>query len=75
MAGCCFAECQAPAQAFLRPGMWIPGLRRLHLFEQEWQISASVDEVGIYIVHVEKVELWSMCLVTLSNQLELLVCV
>ena len=45
MAGCCFAQCQAPVQAFLRPGMWVPCLRRLHLFEQEWRIAASVDEV------------------------------
>jgi hypothetical protein len=24
--------------------MWVPCLRRLHLFEQEWQITALVDE-------------------------------
>ncbi|CAI7994436.1 hypothetical protein GBAR_LOCUS1447 [Geodia barretti] len=44
MAGCCFAQFQAPAQAFLRPGVWLPGVKRLHEYEEEWKISASVDQ-------------------------------
>ena len=33
-------------QAFLRPGVWLPGVRRLHEYEEEWEIAASVEKVS-----------------------------
>ena len=38
---CCFAHCQGPIQAFLRPGIWLPGVRNLHMTKDTWEISAS----------------------------------
>ena len=41
---CCCARSQAPAQAFLRPGVWIPGLRNLHRVKEEWAMEGSPNE-------------------------------
>ena len=46
MAGCCVAQCQAPVQAVLRPGVWLPGVKKLHDFEEEWEIAASLEKVS-----------------------------
>lgn len=34
----CLARLQAPAQAFLRPGLWCCGVRNLHATREEWEI-------------------------------------
>ena len=45
MANCCCANAQAPIQAFIRPGVWIPGVKNLHSFRERWIIeSATPDE-------------------------------
>ena len=41
---CGIAECQAPAQAFLRPGVWLPLVRDLHMARESWSIQATPDE-------------------------------
>ena len=41
---CGIAECQAPAQAFLRPGVWLPVVRELHMAKESWSIQATPDE-------------------------------
>ncbi|XP_003383684.1 PREDICTED: uncharacterized protein LOC100638328 [Amphimedon queenslandica] len=38
---CCFAQCQGPIQAAIRPGLWLPGVRNLHLATETWTISSS----------------------------------
>lgn len=41
---CGIAECQAPAQAFLRPGVWLPLVRDLHRARESWSLQATPDE-------------------------------
>lgn len=41
---CQVARAQAPLQACLRPGMWLPGIRNLHSARESWKIDASVTE-------------------------------
>ncbi len=35
---CQIARAQAPCQACLRPAMWVPGLRNLHMARETWLI-------------------------------------
>ena len=42
--GCCLARAQAPIQAFLRPAIWLPGVRRLHLAAEDWLIRATPEQ-------------------------------
>ena len=44
MSGCCCATAQAPIQAFLRPGVWIPGIRRLHSCRERWILEGATPE-------------------------------
>ena len=44
MSGCCCATAQAPIQAFLRPAVWIPGVRNLHSFREMWIIEGATPE-------------------------------
>lgn len=41
---CCCARSQASIQAFLRPGVWIPGLRNLHRVKEEWSMEGDANE-------------------------------
>ncbi len=34
---CCIAGCQAPVQAVIRPAMWLPGIKNLHLATETWE--------------------------------------
>ncbi|RDD36478.1 hypothetical protein TrispH2_011191 [Trichoplax sp. H2] len=36
-----FSRLQAPIQSFLRPAIWVPGLRNVHTVKEEWTIEAS----------------------------------
>ena len=40
---CQIAQCQAPVQACLRPGMWLPGVRNLHSARETWEIKAGIE--------------------------------
>jgi hypothetical protein len=40
---CQIAQCQAPVQACLRPGMWLPGVRNLHSARETWEVKADVN--------------------------------
>ena len=42
--GCCLAEAQGSAQAFLRPAVWVPGLRNLHWVRETWKVNGSPVE-------------------------------
>ena len=42
--GCCCAACQAPIQAFIRPAVWIPGIRNLHSRRERWIIEGATPE-------------------------------
>ena len=44
MSGCCCATYQAPIQAFVRPAVWIPGVRSLHSFRERWIIEDATPE-------------------------------
>ena len=44
MSGCCCANAQAPIQAFLRPAVWIPGVRNLHSSREMWIIEGATPE-------------------------------
>lgn len=44
MSGCCCATAQAPIQAFLRPAVWIPGIRSLHSFRERWIIEGATPD-------------------------------
>lgn len=44
MGECCCASGQAPIQAFLRPAVWIPGIRGLHSFREKWIIEGATPE-------------------------------
>lgn len=41
---CQLARAQASVQARMRPGMWLPGVRNLHMDRQIWEIKATPDE-------------------------------
>ena len=41
---CQVAVAQAPIQAYLRPGMWLPGVRNLHMARETWLMQAPPDE-------------------------------
>ena len=38
-----FSKVQAPIQSFLRPGIWLPGVRTLHVYQETWTIQGSVE--------------------------------
>ena len=40
---CQVAQCQAPLQSCLRPGMWLPGVRNLHSARETWEVKAGVE--------------------------------
>ena len=42
--GCCCATWQAPIQAFIRPAVWIPGIRNLHSCRERWIIEGATPE-------------------------------
>ena len=44
MSQCCCATCQAPIQAFIRPAVWIPGIRNLHSFRERWIIEDATPQ-------------------------------
>jgi len=58
MSGCCCATAQAPIQAFLRPAVWIPGIRGLHSFREKWIVEGATPEKCLEDVNqaVEKVK-------------------
>ncbi|GFS47586.1 uncharacterized protein TNIN_74971 [Trichonephila inaurata madagascariensis] len=37
----CLCACQGSIQAKIRPGVWIPIIRSLHVYEETWKISAN----------------------------------
>ena len=41
---CQIARAQAPIQAALRPAMWVPGLRNLHMARETWVIKMALDQ-------------------------------
>lgn len=41
---CQLARAQASTQAKMRPGMWLPGVRNLHMAREVWEIKATPDE-------------------------------
>ena len=41
---CQLARAQASIQAKMRPGLWLPGLRNLHMAREVWEIKATPDE-------------------------------
>ena len=41
---CQLARAQASIQAKMRPGMWLPGVRNLHMARQIWEIKGTPDE-------------------------------
>ena len=41
---CQLARAQASIQAKMRPGMWLPGVRNLHMAREVWVIKATPDE-------------------------------
>lgn len=41
---CQVARAQASIQARMRPGMWLPGVRNLHMAREVWVIKATPDE-------------------------------
>ena len=40
---CCLSRAQAGAESFCRPGMWLPGVRNLHLATETWEIKAALN--------------------------------
>ena len=71
---CEVAKAQAPIQAYLRPGMWCPGVRNLHMARETWSISASLDKAmeslvaGIDIVDTEDdLNVHKVCYAVLCN--------
>lgn len=71
---CCFAEAQAPIQACLRPGMWTPGVRRLHMAGESWLIQANRDECleklleGVEtITEQEHLEIHKVCIIVINH--------
>ena len=44
MSGCCCATFQAPIQAFIRPAVWVPGIRGMHSFRERWIIEDATPE-------------------------------
>ncbi len=40
---CMFSRSQAALHVFLRPGVWIPGVRTPHVYKETWKISTSPD--------------------------------
>ena len=41
---CQLARAQASIQAKMRPGVWLPGARNMHMSRQIWEIKATPDE-------------------------------
>ena len=41
---CQLARAQASIQAKMRPAMWVPGVRNLHMAREVWEIKATPDE-------------------------------
>lgn len=58
---CEIAKAQAPCQACLRPGMWLPGVRNLHMAKETWLIKAdleqAMDKLVTTVEGVDKAEL------------------
>lgn len=42
---CCLSRAQGPAQACLRPGVWLPGARRLHRATERWHVQLPAEEL------------------------------
>ena len=40
---CMFSRSQAALHVFLRPGLWIPGVRTPHVYKETWRINTSTD--------------------------------
>lgn len=38
---CCFCRCQGNIQSFVRPGIWLPGFRSPHMYQETWQIATN----------------------------------
>ncbi len=49
---CQLATAQAPCQACLRPAMWVPGVRNLHMAKETWLIKMNPTEVLDKLVDV-----------------------
>lgn len=41
---CQLARAQASIQAKMRPGVWLPGARNLHMSREVWEIKATPDK-------------------------------
>ena len=54
---CCLARAQAPIQACLRPGVWVPGLRNLHRIWEKWQLADTSpgDALEDFVSAVESI--------------------
>lgn len=54
---CQIAQAQAPLQACLRPGMWLPGVKNLHSARETWKIKAGMDTtIDRLVAGVEDIE-------------------
>ncbi|XP_064394215.1 uncharacterized protein LOC135341559 isoform X2 [Halichondria panicea] len=58
---CQIARAQAPCQACLRPAMWVPGLRNLHMARETWLIkmdpAQALDKLVDGVEDYDKAEL------------------
>ena len=37
------SKVQAPIQSFLKPGVWLPGVRTSHVYQETWTVRGSVE--------------------------------
>lgn len=49
---CQLAMAQAPCQACLRPAMWVPGVRNLHMAKESWLIKMDPVQALENLVNV-----------------------
>ncbi|XP_064620353.1 uncharacterized protein LOC135483406 [Lineus longissimus] len=42
---CCLSMAQGPVQAILRPGLWFPGVNRLHSHRECWELPIDVTPI------------------------------
>jgi len=58
---CTIAKAQAPAQACLRPAMWVPGVRNMHMARESWLIKSDssnvMEKLLIAVRGIEEAEL------------------
>lgn len=51
------SKMQAPIQAFLKPGLWIPGIRTPHLYKEVWTLhETALDVFEEIIKSIESVQ-------------------